>query len=235
MPDSTHSGERISTLIVEDEPIFRDGLKGYLMARQDVIELVGETDDAGEALRMVEEKLPQVALVDLVLHKDRQAGPKLIGDIAATSPQTRILVLTAHFEDDLLFPAIKSGAVGYLLKDNFRGEELVRVIRDVMRGDPPVDPWIAKRLITYFREGGLGPEGSGLLPGDRLSRREEEVLKLIAAGKTNKEIAASLVISEKTVKTHVSNILQKLHVSSRIEAAMYARLRTLGVAPDVRR
>lgn len=198
---------KISVLIVDDHPVVREGLRTFLQLQGD-LEVVGEAADGVEALEKVGELLPDVVLIDLVM--PRMDGITTIRRIRALSPSTRVLVLTSFSEDDKVFPAIKAGAHGYLMKD-IRPAELAESIRAVHRGEPSLHPDIATKLMEHLTRG-----------EDKLTMRETEVLRLIARGQSNKEIAAALVISEKTVKTHVSNILQKLHLSDRTQAALYA-------------
>jgi NarL family two-component system response regulator LiaR len=154
--------------------------------------------------------------MDLVMPE--MDGIQAIEEIITLKPDARILVLTSYATDDKVFPALKAGASGYLLKDS-DSEELVRSIREIQRGESSIDPKIARRLL---REISAPPPHSQPAEVDPLTNREVEVLKLVAKGKTNQEIADQLVISEGTVRTHVSNILAKLHLASRTQATLYA-------------
>lgn len=203
--------DKISVLIVDDHPVVREGLRAFLELQPD-LEVVGEAADGVEALEKVGQQLPDVVLMDLVM--PRMDGITTIREIRTLSPSTRILVLTSFSEDDKVFPAVKAGAHGYLMKD-IRPVELAESIRSVYGGEPSLHPDIAKKLMGQLAEGEEETE-------ERLTVRETEVLCLIAEGRSNKEIAAALYISEKTVKTHVSNILQKLHLADRTQAALYA-------------
>ncbi len=204
--------DKISVLIVDDHPVVREGLCSFLELHQD-LEVVGEAGDGVEAVEKVGELLPDVVLMDLVM--PRMDGIAAIRQIRALSPSTRILVLTSFADDDKVFPAVKAGAHGYLMKD-IRPADLAESIRSAYRGEPTLHPQIARKLMEQLS----GREGE--VPGERLTAREGDVLRLIARGNSNKEIAHQLVISEKTVKTHVSNILQKLHLADRTQAALYA-------------
>lgn len=204
--------DKISVLIVDDHPVVREGLCSFLELHQD-LEVVGEANDGVEAVEKVGELLPDVVLMDLVM--PRMDGIAAIRQIRALSPSTRILVLTSFADDDKVFPAVKAGAHGYLMKD-IRPADLAESIRSAYRGEPTLHPQIARKLMEQLS----GREGE--VPGERLTAREGDVLRLIARGHSNKEIAHQLVISEKTVKTHVSNILQKLHLADRTQAAIYA-------------
>lgn len=203
--------DKIGVLIVDDHPVVREGLRSFLQLQEDM-EVVGEAADGVEALEKVGELVPDVVLIDLVM--PRMDGITTIRQIGAISPSSRILVLTSFSEDEKVFPAIKAGAHGYLMKD-IKPTELAKSIRSVYRGEPSLHPEIARKLMDQLAKG----EGDA---EERLTARETEVLLLIAKGYSNKEIAAALQVSEKTVKTHVSNILQKLHLSDRTQAALYA-------------
>lgn len=216
-----HAQNPITVLIIEDHPIYQDALRGYIEIQSKYFALVCCTDNPQTALSVVAESVPDVALVDLELHRDPQAGIRVIAEIRDTSPETKVVVLTAHHENELVFPAIQAGAVAYLLKDNVRGPEVANIIRQVHAGMPPMDPDIAQKLWDYF-QGRLSLEHDLPIGLPTLTGREQEVLGLIVEQKSNKEIAQALVISEKTVKTHVSNMLQKLHLSNRTELRLVA-------------
>jgi len=203
--------DRISVLIVDDHPVVREGLRAFLELHED-LEIVGEAADGVEALEKVGQLVPDVVLMDLVM--PRMDGIITIRQIRDLSPSTRILVLTSFSENDKVFPAIKAGAHGYLMKD-IRPVELAESIRSVYKGESSLHSEIAKKLMDQLAQDEEATK-------DKLTLRETEVLRLIARGHSNKEIAAALLISEKTVKTHVSNILQKLHLADRTQAALYA-------------
>ncbi|MBA7599178.1 Transcriptional regulatory protein LiaR [subsurface metagenome] len=203
--------DRIGVLIVDDHPVVREGLRAFLELHED-LEIVGEAADGVEALEKVGQLVPDVVLMDLVM--PRMDGIITIRQIRDLSPSTRILVLTSFSENDKVFPAIKAGAHGYLMKD-IRPVELAESIRSVYKGESSLHSEIAKKLMDQLAQDAEATE-------DKLTLRETEVLRLIARGHSNKEIAAALLISEKTVKTHVSNILQKLHLADRTQAALYA-------------
>jgi NarL family two-component system response regulator LiaR len=204
--------DKISILIVDDHPVVRQGLHSFLQL-QDDLEIVGEAADGLEAVEKVAELLPDVVLMDLVM--PRVDGIAAIRRITALSPSTRVLVLTSFSDDDKVFSAIRAGALGYLMKDSSPAD-LSESIRAVYRGEPSLDPDIAKKLMDHLSK------GEEVIAEADLTMREKDVLRLIARGNSNKEIAASLKISEKTVKNHVTNILQKLHLSDRTQAALYA-------------
>lgn len=212
--------ERISVLLADDHPVVRQGLRTFLEL-QDDLELAGEAADGAEAVARAEELLPDVVLMDLVMPE--LDGVEAIRRIRASSPATKVIVLTSFAEDDKIFPAIKAGAAGYLLKD-VEPRDLAEAIRRVHRGEALLHPAVAGRLMREFAE-------KGEADAEALTERELDVLRLIARGLPNKLIARELVISEKTVKTHVSNILAKLHLADRTQAALYAVRRRL-VEPE---
>jgi len=202
--------DKITVLIVDDHPIVRQGLC-QLLEVQDGLEVIGEAEDGQTAIDMISQLPPDVVLMDLVMPEmNGVEATRLIREI---SPHTQVVVLTSHHEDALVFPAVKAGALSYLLKSSLP-EEVVEAVRAAARHEARLHPRIAKRLMD---------EISGSSPSlDSLTPRELEVLKLIAQGQDNRHIAKSLVVSEKTVKTHVSNILSKLQMVDRTQAAIYA-------------
>lgn len=206
----------IRVLVADDHAIVREGLR-WLIATEPGIELVGEARDGDEAVRQARELQPDVILMDLVM--PRKDGIEAIDEIKRDDPEARILVLTSFAEDERVFSAIKAGALGYLVKDS-SPQDLLRGIREVYRGEPSMDPAVAQKLMRELqrsaREAQLPPTE------EPLTERELEVLKLVAQGLPNQEIADRLVVSERTVRTHVSNILDKLHLANRTQAALYA-------------
>jgi len=203
----------IRILIADDHALVRAGLSA-LLSTEPGMEVVGEAADGVEAVLKARSLQPDIILLDLVM--PRKGGIEAIGEIKKEHPETRILVLTSFADDDKVFPAIKAGALGYLLKDS-SPQALLQAIRDVYRGESSLDPAIARKLI---RELSRPPD----LPRteEPLTVREVEVLRLVAQGLSNQEIATRLVVSERTVRTHVSNILDKLHLANRTQAALYA-------------
>ena len=203
----------IRVLIADDHAIVRKGIRALLATERD-IEVVGEANDGAEAIIQAKALRPDVILMDLVM-------PKLDGIQATqqiTSNQTgvRILVLTSFAADDKVFPAIKAGALGYLLKDT-GPDDLVQAIHQVHRGQPTLEPSIARKVLSELSHPPQEP-----LTVDPLTERELDVLRQVSQGKSNKEIAEQLVIAEMTVRAHVRNILSKLHLASRTQAALYA-------------
>ena len=203
----------IRVLIADDHAIVRKGIRALLATETD-IEVVGEAADGKEAVEKAERLHPDVILMDLVM--PGMDGIEATRRITTRQPETRILVLTSFAEDEKVFPALKAGALGYLLKDA-GPEELVRAIRQVYCGESSLHPAIARKVLQELSR----PPERPLTP-EPLTERELEVLRLIAKGKSNREIAEELVISEATVRTHVSNILGKLQLASRTQAALYA-------------
>ena len=214
----------VSVFIVDDHPVVRQGLRTFL-STLDGIEIVGDADDAEHALAAIEETLPDVVLMDLVL--PGMDGIDATRRVREISPSTKVIVLTSFADDAKVFPAIKAGAAGYLLKD-VEPADLGEAILTVHRGEALLHPTVAAKLMQDYAD------EQRRAPGGELTQRELEVLRLIARGMSNREIARELVIAEKTVKTHVSNILAKLHLADRTQAALYAVRRGLADSGDER-
>ena len=213
------SADAIRVLIVDDHALFRRGLIQVLLF-EDGIEVVGEGEDGEDAIRKAEELAPDVVLMDVRM--PHTSGIQACQTIKALVPSTKIIMLTMSDEESDLYEAVKAGANGYLLKD-VPGEEIADGVRAVYHGDSLISPSMASKLLAEFaqmsRRQGDRPSAVG---APRLTDRELEVLRLVARGMANKEIAHELFISENTVKNHVRNILEKLQLHSRMEAAMYA-------------
>ena len=205
--------EAITVLIVDDHSVVRQGLRTFL-GSETGIEVVGEAADGAEAVEKARELVPDVVLMDIVM--PGLNGIAATRQIAEISPTTRVLILTSFGEDDKVFPALKAGATGYLLKDA-TPEQLARAIRSVASGVVSLDPDVASRVLDEF-----STLDRDVPRAATLTTREEEVLGLIGRGLSNQEIAFQLSISVKTVKTHVSNVLSKLHLMDRTQAAIYA-------------
>jgi NarL family two-component system response regulator LiaR len=206
--------EVITVMIVDDHEMVRQGAAGYLEA-QDDIHVIAEASSGEEALSMAKELVPDVVLMDLVM--PGLDGVEATRRLKDDSPRTQIIILTSFHEDEHIFPALQAGAISYLLKD-VKAAELVEAIRRAACGEATLHPRIAERVIKEFRVG--DPDRQRLFTD--LTEREMEVLKLIAGGYSNQKIADQLVISVGTVKGHVSNILGKLHLADRTQAAVYA-------------
>ena len=203
--------ELIRIMLVDDHAVVRRGLRAFLGA-QPGIEVVGEASNGAEGVEMTAQLLPDVVLMDL--HMPEMDGIEATRRVRAVSPSTQVIVLTSYSEDERIFPAVKAGALSYLLKD-VGPEELVRAIRAAKRGEATLHPTVAGRLVQEL-------SGGRASPLDELTERERDVLSCIARGMSNAEIASHLIIGERTVKTHVSNILSKLHLHDRTQAALLA-------------
>ncbi len=199
----------IRILIADDHMVVRQGLRMFLSLDPD-LEIVGEAADGAEAVKKAHELKPDVVLMDLLMPV--MDGISAIGAIRRELPDTEVLALTSVLEDALVIGAVKAGAIGYMLKDT-HADELCRAIKAAAAGQVQLSPRAAARLMREVRV----PDSP-----ETLTERETEVLRLLAQGQSNKEIASTLTIGEKTVKTHVSNILSKLGVQSRTQAALYA-------------
>ncbi len=204
---------RIRILVADDHAVVREGLR-LLISSDPEMELVGEAVDGEEAVFYARRVNPDVVLMDLVM--PRKDGIKAIQEIKLFLPEARILVLTSYSEENQVFPAIKAGALGYLLKDTLP-QQLLQAIHDVYNGRSSLHPSIALKLVREISK------SSDLPPSEEaLTDREIAVLKLLAQGLTNQDISKHLTISELTVATHVRNILSKLHLANRTQAALYA-------------
>ncbi|MBI5828046.1 MAG: response regulator transcription factor [Chloroflexi bacterium] len=200
---------KIRILLADDHTLFREGLKVILAAQADV-EIVGEAADGAEAVTLARAQQPDVILLDLKM--PRKDGLTAIGEIAACSPQTRILVLTSFADDERVFPAIKAGALGYLLKDAPR-DQFLRAVREVAEGRPFLHPAIAFKVLRELSRPAVG---------EALTERELEALRLVARGLSNQEVAQRMIVNEHTVGKYVSSVLLKLHLANRTQATLYA-------------
>ena len=218
----------IRVLVADDHVLYRRGLE-LVLGQEDDIDIVGEAGDGSEAIRRVEELLPDVVLMDVRM--PRRSGIEACMAIKELVPSTKIIMLTISDEESDLYEAVRAGANGYLLKD-VPGEEIAEGLRAVQSGQSLISPSMASKLLTEFATMIKKGDERQQVPAPRLTDRELEVLKLVARGMANKDIAAELFISENTVKNHVRNILEKLQLHSRMEAAMYAVRENLLDLPD---
>lgn len=204
----------ISVMLVDDHRVVRQGVRAFLQAQPD-ISVVAEAEEGETAVSLAAEHAPDVVLMDLKM--PGMDGVEATRRVKQASPRTQIIVLTSYHQDEHIFPAIRAGALSYMLKD-VGPEELAAAVRKAAGGEAVLHPSVAARVVQEIH----GSREETFNPFTELSEREMEVLKLVADGMSNGEIAEMLVISEKTVKSHVSNILGKLHVADRTQAAVYA-------------
>lgn len=204
----------ITILLVDDHEVVRQGVRAFLETHPE-FDVVGEANNGIEAVAMVEEYVPDVVLMDLIM--PGMDGVEATRLIKTVSPRTQIVVLTSYHEDEHIFPALKAGAISYLLKD-VKMDELAEAIKKAALGNAVLHPHVAARVIEEIQ----GKKEDEFKPHSDLTNREMEILKLIAEGSSNSEISDRLVISMHTVKGHVSNILSKLHLADRTQAAVYA-------------
>ena len=214
--------ETISVLLVDDHAVVRQGVKMFLGTQPD-LSVIGEAGSGAEAVTIAAQLIPDVVLMDLIMPD--MDGVEATRRVKQVSPRSQIVVLTSYHEDEHIFPALKAGALSYILKD-VSAEELASTVRKAAAGEAVLHPRVAARVIKELQ----GKREENLNPFTELSERELEVLKLIADGMSNAEMAAKLVLSEKTIKGHVSNILGKLNLQDRTQAALYAVRH--GLAPE---
>lgn len=205
----------IKVLLVDDHKIVRQGVRAFLHTLDD-IQVIAEADSGAAAVTAVGEYQPDVVLMDLEMPGELD-GITATRQIRKLRPPTQVIVVTSHHQDEYIFPAVRAGAISYLLKD-IEPDELATAIRKAAHGEAVLDSRVAARIVQELQ----GLRKDEVNPFTELSEREFEVLRLIAAGKSNAEIAETLVIGESTVKTHISNILKKLHLDDRTQAAVYA-------------
>jgi DNA-binding NarL/FixJ family response regulator len=219
-PESSRSPEPIRAMIVDDHALFRRGLEMVLEEEAD-IELVGQASDGSEAVEKAGESLPDVVLMDIRM--PRSSGIEACRAMKEVAPSAKIVMLTISDEEEDLFEAIRAGASGYLLKD-LPLDEVAETVRAVHGGQSLINPSMAGKLLSEFATLAKRDTGERVqqVPPPRLTEREMQVLKLVARGMNNRDIAKELFISENTVKNHVRNILEKLQIHSRMEAVMVA-------------
>ena len=219
--------KKIRVLIAEDQQMMRQGLAAMLSYPSDSnIEVVGQAEDGIQAVQMVKETQPDVLILDLQM--PRQGGLETIPQVKEIAPQVCILVLTGFTEGEKVYEAIKAGALGYMLKDSTK-EQLLKAIREVANGEAFLEPSIALKMISEINNPKEGP-----YTAEPLTPRELETLQLIARGLSNQEIAAELVVHERTIAKYVSNILNKLHLANRTQAALYALREGLSKLSDAK-
>ncbi len=204
----------ITVLLADDHQMVRQGVRTFLNALPD-IEVVGEAETGEAAVGLAAEHVPDVVLMDLLM--PGMGGVEATRRVKNISPRTQVVVLTSYHQDEYIFPALQAGAISYVLKD-IKMEELATAVRQAARGEATLHPRVAARVIQELHR----PQHDELNPYMELTERELEVLKLMADGLTNQQIAEQLIISPNTVKGHVSNILGKLHLADRTQAAVYA-------------
>ena len=214
MSDEQDKPQTITVLIIDDHQLVREGVRNFLQRLRDIT-VVGEAGSGQEGLRLASDLAPDVVLMDLVMPE--MDGVETTRRLKQISPRTQVIVLTSFDDDQHILPAIRAGALSYILKD-VGTAALAEAVRKAARGEVTMTPLVAARVMQELRQGGQ----PATQVGADLSEREIEVLRLIAEGRSNTEIAERLVISEHTVKRHVSNILSKLHLADRTQAAVYA-------------
>jgi NarL family two-component system response regulator LiaR len=207
------SKKLIKLLVVDDQNIVRKGIRA-LLEQVDDINVIGEASNGEEAVAQAKQLKPDVILMDLMMPK--MDGITAIQEIQAVQLPARIIALTSFVTEDKVFPAIKAGAMGYLLKDS-EPEDLITAIRKVNRGEPSLHPIVAKMVLEE-----LGKPVKQPLTPEPLTQREVDIIRLVAQGLSNRQIAEQLVIGEATVRTHVGNVLNKLHLANRVQATLYA-------------
>ena len=206
--------DKISLLLTDDHAIVRQGIRAFLELQPDLM-VIGEADSGENAVRMAVELAPDIVLMDLVM--PGIGGVEATRQVKQVSPHSQVIVLTSYHEDEYIFPALRAGALSYVLKD-VGPEELADIVRKAACGESILHPRVAARVVQELR--GTRTDTPNIFT--ELSERELDVLRLIADGRSNAEIANKLIISEKTVKGHVSNILGKLHMMDRTQAAVFA-------------
>ena len=206
--------QRIRILIVDDHSVVRQGVRAFLEAQADLT-VVGEAESGTEAVQLAQKYLPDVVLMDMLM--SGMNGVEATRLVKQVSPRSQVIVLSSYYEDEHIFPVLRAGAISYILKD-IHPNELVEVVRKAARGESVLHPRVASRLVQDVRESKPAVPAAFV----ELTERELDVLRLIAVGESNATIAEKLILSEKTVKGYVSNILSKLHITDRTQAAAFA-------------
>lgn len=219
MKSTAEKPVKIRVLLADDQRLMRDGLR-TLLELEDDLEVVGEAENGRAAVNLAGELHPDVVLMDVRMPE--MDGVEATRQLAARQPECRVIILTTFDDESIIFEGLRAGALGYLLKD-VSGEELAAAIREVHRGGALIQPSVARKVLAEFSRLPAALSTAPVLPGDGLSERETEILKLVSRGLSNKEIALRLSLTEGTVKNYVSAILQKLGVQDRTQAALKAR------------
>jgi two-component system, NarL family, nitrate/nitrite response regulator NarL len=220
MSEAQHSSDKLRVVIVDDHTLFRDGLATILGAQED-IEVVGGGGTAEDAIRLARDLLPEIILLDIDMPGGGLEAARVISN---DQPVCKIVILTASEEDDHLIAALKAGARAFILK-GVAARELLRILRAVAAGESYVPPALAASLLLEMHEPQAQAHKAAMDPINELTEREREILESLAGGLSNKEIGVKLFLSEKTVKHYMTNILQKLQVRNRVEAALLAQKR----------
>lgn len=211
--------EPLRVLLVDDHTLFREGIVSLLRTRLDIIQVVGEAEDGLEAIEKAKQLMPDLILMDIAM--PRCNGLEATQLIKGEMPYVKIVMLTVSDHESDLFEAIKVGAQGYLLK-NLDADQLFEMLEGVSHGEAPISRVTAAKILTEFGQRSREDGAQDVMAKTRLTQREKEVLKLVVEGATNKDIASTLFVTESTVKNHLRNILEKLHVQNRVQAAVYA-------------
>jgi DNA-binding NarL/FixJ family response regulator len=214
---------KIRVLVADDQEVIRTGLT-IILNHQPDLEIIGQAEDGEQAVAMARSLEPDVILMDIKM--PRLNGIQATRQIVAAQPKTQIIILTTYDNDDWVFDGIRAGAIGYLLKDT-AGDRLAEAVRGALRGESQIDPAVARKVLREFQRLTPRRRVADEPPLERLTEREEDVLRLMADGQSNKDIAAALSLSEGTVKNHISVILDKLHANDRTQAVITALKRGL--------
>jgi DNA-binding NarL/FixJ family response regulator len=206
--------EKVKVLLVDDHEVVRYGLS-LLLNQYDYLEVVGEAQNLEESLKLIEKQKPQIVIMDVRLRNS--SGIKSCSEIMRLYPDTSVIMLTSFGDDEIVLESIRSGAKGFVLKDA-GNDELIKAIDAAIRGESMLDPMITSKLLNHLRKAPMEMSDQKI----KLTKQEKKVLALISEGRTNKEIAKEIYLSEKTVRNYVSNILSKLNLNNRAEAAVYA-------------
>jgi NarL family two-component system response regulator LiaR len=209
----------ITVMLVDDHAVVRQGIESFLSLQQDIC-VVAQSSSGEQAIEMAAEYVPDVILMDLIM-PGGMGGIEATREIKATSPHTQVIVLTSYHDDEHIFPAIQAGALSYVLKEVY-ADDLVSIIRMAARGEAHMSPQVASRLLQNIQQPKGDVSKNNKMPLMALTEREQQILQSVAAGLSNAEMCEQLCLSIKTVRTHVSNILSKLHLRDRTQVAIYA-------------